>query len=158
MKRYSKRSMRLIGRQTGFSLMELMVTLATLAILAAIVIPNMIAWRNNSQFGAAVRQVKSTIDGMRMAAIRTNLPTTVSFNNTGTFTTQTNGIVAGAAVPNAAVNRQLPAGVTVFSNIDPAPLTFNNRGLATPCTVTVQHTNGLFNQIAVAITGSSRIQ
>ena len=148
---------RILSNRSGFSLMELMIAFAILAILAAIAIPNAIAWRNNSQFSAAVRQVKSTIDGTRMAAIRTNMPADVFFNGTPIFTTQTRSVVAGAAVLNPLVPHQLPAGVTVNSN-NGGQLTFNNRGLATNCTVTVQHANGLNNNIVVAITGSSRIQ
>ena len=143
--------------RSGFSLMELMITLAIFAILAAIAIPNAIAWRANSQFSAAVRQVKSTIDGTRMAAIRTNMPTDVFFNGTGTFTTQTRAIDAGVVVLNPLVNHTLAAGVTVNSN-NGGQLTFNNRGMAQNTTVTIQHTNGLTNQVVVAITGSSRIQ
>ena len=157
MNRYSKGKNFLISGRAGFSLMELMVIISIIGLLAAIAIPNAIAWRNNAQFSAAVRQVKATIEGMRMDAIKRNLPTTLIFNNTGTFTTQTSGIVGGVAVVNPPVNHQLPTGVTVDANNDQR-LTFNNRGMATPRTVTVQHTNGLSNQIVVAITGSSRIQ
>jgi len=142
---------------SGFSLYELMVVIAIIAVLSAIVVPNMISWRNNSQFSAAVRQVKSTIEGVRMAAIKRNLPVNLFFNGTNIFTTQTRAITAGAAVLNPLVNHGLPPGVTVNAN-NGGQLNFNNRGMATPCTVTVQHTNGLSNQIVVAITGSSRIQ
>lgn len=146
-----------MNNRAGFSLMELMVTIAIIGILTAIAVPNVISWRNNSQFSAAVRQVKSTIEGTRMAAIKSNMATDLFFNGTNTFTTQTRAITAGAAVVNPLFNHQLPPGVAVNAN-NGGQLNFNNRGMATPCTVTVQHTNGLSNQIVVAITGSSRIQ
>jgi len=145
------------NNRTAFSLLELMAAIAVIAILAAIAIPNVVAWRNNAQFSAAVRQVKSVIEGTRMAAIKSNLPAGLFFNGTGLFTVQTRGIVGGAAVLNPFVNHQLPAGVTVNAN-NGGQLNFSSRGMATPCTVTVQHSNGLSSRIIVAITGSSRIQ
>ena len=145
-----------IGSHAGFSFIELMVAIAVIGILASIAIPNAIAWRNNSQFNAAVREVKSAIEGARMAAIRTNLPADVFFNGTNTFNIQTRDIVAGVAVPRALVAHQLAPGVVVSSN-NGGQLTFNNRGMATNMTITIQHANGLMRQIVVAIVGSSRI-
>ena len=147
------------GHQAGFTLLELMVTIAIVAVLASIAIPNTVAWRNNSQFNAAVREVKSAIEGARMAAIKTNLPATVTFNGTGTVTTQTQEIVAGVATPGTTVDHQMAPGVTVSAN-NGGVLTFNNRGMAPGAnmTITVDHTNGLSRDIVVSILGSSRIE
>jgi Tfp pilus assembly protein FimT len=137
--------------------MELMVAIAIIGILAAIAIPNAISWRNNSQFNAAVRQVKASIENTRMFAIKSNLPADVLFvDGANTYSTRRWDRVAGAV--GGATLQQLPPGVTVTSTFGGGQLRFNNRGMANNGTVTIQHANGLNNQIIVAITGTCRIQ
>jgi prepilin-type N-terminal cleavage/methylation domain-containing protein len=149
-----------IKNQSGFSLIELMVATAIFAVLTAIATPNVIAWRNNAQFSAAVREVKVAIEGVRMAAIKTNLPADLLFDGTNVFNTQTQTIVAGVPVPKAVVVHRLAPGITIAWNNGPQ-LTFNNRGMplgGIGGTVTIRHVNGLMRRIVVTMVGSSRIQ
>jgi len=135
-----------------------MVAIAIIGILAAVAIPNVIAWRNNSQFNAAVRKVKSGIENARLFAIKSNLPTDVLFvNGANTFSIRKWDRAAG--VEGLADPFVLPPGVTVTSNFaNGGRLRFNNRGMANNGTVTVQHANGLSMDVIVDITGTSRIQ
>jgi prepilin-type N-terminal cleavage/methylation domain-containing protein len=152
-----------MNHRAGFSLMELMVVIAVIGILAAIFIPNGLAWRRNAQFNSGVRLVKASMEQARMFAIRSNLQADVVFvDGANTFTTVTrtrNNL--GVLTPNNQV-RQLPPGMTIGAPAFAVPgntsLFFNNRGMATAGAVTVNGPGGLTNNIVVTITGNSRIQ
>lgn len=143
----------------AFSLMEVMVVIAIIGILSAVAIPNMIAWRNNSQYSAAVRMAKSAIDNMRMKAIKSNMPARVDFViGTRTFNTLEWDFAANAYA--AAKTFQLPMGTTIFDSSfgGNSYVEFNSRGMATNGTLVIQGSDGRSSNIAVNIVGTSQIQ
>ena len=153
-----------MNNRAGFSLMELMVTIAIIGILAAIVIPNGLSWRRNAQFNSAVREVKANMERTRMFAIRSNVPADVVFvDGANTFSTVRRNRVAGALVAVPQVH-QLDAGITLTSTFAGDVLNFNNRGMAfnagvpNPGTVTVNGPGGLTHNITVSVVGSSQVQ
>lgn len=156
-RRYQGRIFDPSDRRAGFSLIEVMVVIAIFAILSAIAVPNAIAWRNNARFNAAVREIKSAIEGARMAAVRSSLQSNITFNGDNTFTTQTQRIVDGATAAGTVVNHWVAGGITVSWNHG-STLTFNSRGMPAGGmgSVTIQY-KGLLRKIAVSIVGSSRI-
>ena len=143
---------------SGFTLMELMVAIAVVAILSAIAVPNMISWRNNAQFNSAVRQVKIALEETRMDAIKANMPSRMDFNIGGDSFDRVKWD-SGANAFAAPVTRELPPGTTITgSTFAGNQVQFSSRGMANNGTVTLQGSAGQTRQIIVAITGTTRIQ
>jgi len=66
--------------ESGFSMVELLVSMAILGIIAAIAMPNFIAFKQNSQLGAATRELFSGFQQAKMTAIKRNTNCTITFN------------------------------------------------------------------------------
>ncbi len=60
--------------------MELMITIAILAVMSAIAIPNIISWYPQYRLNAAAREMVSTIQMARLKAIRSNTDIIVAVN------------------------------------------------------------------------------
>lgn len=58
------------NKESGFSLFELMVVIAMIAILSTIVIPNFMTWRSNANLRGSVFNLKSDLEMAKMRAIR----------------------------------------------------------------------------------------
>ncbi len=67
-------------KSSGFTFMELMITIAILAVMSAIAIPNLISWFPQYRLNVAVREMISTIQMARLKAIRGNTDIIVFIN------------------------------------------------------------------------------
>lgn len=142
----------------GFTLMELMITIAIVGILSAVAVPNMIAWRNNAQFNSGVRQVKIAIEETRMDAIKTNMPSRMDFDVNGNSFDRVKWDLT-ANTYGTPVTHTLPPGVTISgSTFGADELEFSPRGMAINGRVILQGSAGQTRQVVVALTGSSRIE
>jgi prepilin-type N-terminal cleavage/methylation domain-containing protein len=144
-------------KQSGFTLMEMMVVIAIIAIVSAFTVPNMIAWRNNAQLSAGVRQIYSDLQGARKLAIKSNSMTFVIFDVgadtysvAGRVRTLPPGLIIDSAVFTAAGDN-----IASFNGqgFDRDFLDANNSGA-----VTISWNGSRFRTIAVSSGGSIRIQ
>jgi len=112
------RSTLLLARPAGFSLLELLVTLAILALLATLATPSFLALRANAATGAAANQLLLALHRARSTALTRGAATDLCLvDAAGTCLTQ--GTAKGYGVylkgtPDAPLEHQrLPAGLTL---------------------------------------------
>ena len=67
----------------GFSLLELLVALAVIAVLALITIPPLNRWRGNLSLAGAHYDLSSDLELARNSAVKENRPVVVLFSTTG---------------------------------------------------------------------------
>lgn len=81
------------GLQFGFSLVELMIVIAIFAVLAAIAIPNIIRYRENTQLRSSATELLGTFRKAQFHAVKNNQNTTLDIVSgaTGTVTVKDSG-------------------------------------------------------------------
>ena len=70
-------------KQDGFTLVEVMVTIAIIGIIAAIAIPNYLSWKPRYVFRGAVSQVRADLNRAKMRALETRRQCRVVFSTNG---------------------------------------------------------------------------
>ncbi len=68
------------GKNAGFTLIEMIIVIAIMAIISAIAVPNYITHRNNQKVTQAARQIYSALQSAKMTAIRNNTSINVLFS------------------------------------------------------------------------------
>jgi type IV fimbrial biogenesis protein FimT len=132
---------------SGFSLIELMVVVAIIAITAAFALPNMIGKRADAKLRGAVNNLKGDLNVARSMAVRENANVVILFSANGYRVFVDNGASSGnwerEGDERLLRDRKLPAGVSVdiaATDLDtPCPASgvedctrFNERGLPHP--------------------------
>ncbi len=67
-------------KKSGFTMIELCVVLAILAVAASLAVPNLVARRADGEFRDALKQSISTMKSARMHAVRDNAHTVIIFD------------------------------------------------------------------------------
>ncbi len=144
-------------KKSGFTLIEMMVVIAIIAISSAAIVPNFIGWRNNAILSQGARQVYSDLQKARTLAIKGNTMMRVNFS-TGTNSYTLNGQQRTLeGVVFSAVNFTESGNVAIFNNLGFAR---NLQDLINNGTVTLRlgSGGGRVSNIVVDATGNIRVQ
>lgn len=161
-------------KNSGFTIIELMVVIAIIAIAATIAVPNLIGWLPNYRLGNASRDILSVLQQARLRAVKENAAVTVHFDTGNESYT---AFLDNSAVPGEGGNGdQDPTENTLKSGTLPASIDLNNTTFVTVGTVgritftrrgqpndlvggivTIRNSNNVNRQIAVNLTGNASI-
>jgi len=147
------------GRTSGFTIIELMVSIAILSVLAGIAIPSYVSYLPKSRLNGAASTVMADMMSARMKAVKLHRRTRVFFVNTTEYKicddADGNGTVADGEGDVLQKNIQSEFSDVTFSSTN-NPI-FLPRGTATNlATVTFQNSSGT-KTLTVNIAGTVRI-
>lgn len=117
----------------GFTLIELMATVAVASILMAIAVPNFLSTLPRLRLADAARQVATDLQQIRMKAIAQNIPYQITFSTTTYVLQKCSGSCA-----NDSGNITLPTGISINASTTPQ---FQPRGTAAAA-ATITLSNG----------------
>jgi len=151
-------------KKNGFSLVELLVVIAMIAVVSAIVTPHIIGWRSSAKLRGAVGNLKSDLEMAKINAIKENNYVVVKFDSNGyeVFVDKSDDRLRDADEPILR-NRELPAGVAFDLSHDNWTFTsnrtgFNSRGTADNGTAVLINTRGEQSNIVVSTLGRIRVE
>jgi len=130
----------------GFSVLELVVALALMAILAAIALPGWSRLLPSYQLDGSVRQVQSELHGIKMRAVSENTAFQLAYlADSSQYMIQSAGKVLAT--------KPLPEGIVITKA---GSISFSPRGTADANRVRLRSSTGLCKQVVVSATGRVR--
>jgi len=152
-----------VGKNSGFTLWEMMTVIGIIAIISATVLPNFIAWLPIYKLGSAARDLLSAMQYARLTAVKSNASVQVIFypdqNNYKIFTDYDGDREQDADEPTIRTSN-MPAGVDLNeTNFTNDTLNFNSMGLASGSggTISIANIQDKLTKIRISRTGNSRI-
>lgn len=141
-------------KNSGYTLIEVLTVISIIAIVAGIVLPNVVAWLPKYRLSSGAEEIQSTLQLARLSAIKQNTNATVTFNTVNhTFLASTDNQTIKSG--------QMPAGIVIDSVTSPAStVEFDSRGLANGSSgnIQVKNNKGRTKTITVNIVGVASIQ
>ena len=129
-------------RDSGFSLIEVLVSIALMGVLMAIAVGGWSAWARASEQSGTARELQSTLRQTQQRAVTEGTAMCVTF--TSVAYTVSRGSCTSSPPPAATrVEGPVPAGrgVQIASSAFPLGVTFTARGTSTDGSVTVTRTD-----------------
>ena len=131
----------------GYSLIELVVTMALLGIMVAIALPNWNRLIPSYELDGSVRQVQSELHNIKMRAAAENAPFQLLYSaGAAAYTIRRDSVVL--------ITKPLPAGVIATHA---GTISFSPRGTASGNRIRLRNSQGMCKQVVVSPTGRVRI-
>ena len=149
----------MMHKKDGFSLYELLVVVAIIAVVSTIVAPPIMSWRNSAKLRGAADNMRGDLEMSKTRAVRERAPVTVTFAETNSRIPFTDR----AGNDRTLRDRQLPAGVridlgsTAFGSMGDETR-FNSRGLPIAGSAVLVNAKGEQKTIIVSTLGRIRIE
>jgi len=154
-----------MSRNKGFTLIELMIVIAIFGVLAGIMTPSFLAWRDRTKVKGDATELRAAFESAKLRAIKHNTNVVVTFPNTTSYQSfvDTNDNGARDAGEDLLIDRALSPGVTITTNTFAGnDMAFNSRGMAngpnSTGTITMTSPGGERYSVVVSSFGRVRMQ
>ena len=112
-------------KKAGFSMIELMIVLGIIALLSAIITPNILSWLRNQGLRSAVSELQGNLQLAKLSAIRQNQSCDVNFDIVnGSYTIP----CANKTVLLSSYSGGVVFGGSTAMDITDSPITYTSRG------------------------------
>lgn len=139
-------------RESGFTLIEVMIVCAIIGIASALAIPNYLEWKSRYDLRQSVNEFASNLNLARVVAMSRNRQATVTIQVSGTGHIDVSGTAGGAPI----FGTQTMHGSVTGLPGGPTNVAFSSMGLSTAAAnqvIPIVSTNGLAYSVSVMPSG-----